>query len=73
MYDEPLGPHELKEMRDGIRRSVNSLELCQICERICECEQWLLNDALVWVCIECLARDLGRLKKSSEAPSEQSA
>ena len=65
MYDAPLGPYELKEIRGRIRSSVNSLELCQVCERICECEQWLLNDVLVWVCIECLSRDLRRLKKAA--------
>ncbi len=64
MYDMSLDPYELQEIRGRIRRSVNSLELCQVCERICECEQWLLNDAQVWVCIECLPGGVGRLKKA---------
>jgi hypothetical protein len=65
MNDVPLGPYELKEIRGRIRKSVNSLELCEVCERICECEQWLVNDVQVWVCIECLPRDLSRLKKTA--------
>jgi hypothetical protein len=64
MQGGSLGPYELKEIRDRIRRSVNSLELCHACGRICECEQWLVNDVPVWVCIECLPRDLSRVKKT---------
>lgn len=45
---------ELKEMREHIRQSVNSLELCAMCQRICECEQLHVNESDIWICIECL-------------------
>lgn len=48
---------ELKEMREHIRRSVDSLELCAGCQRICECEQAKVDESLIWLCIECV---LGR-------------
>jgi len=48
---------ELKEMREHIRRTVDSLELCAACERICECEQSKVNESELWLCIECI---LGR-------------
>ena len=45
---------ELKEMKENIRRSVNALELCWGCERICECKQQTVDDAApVWLCIRC--------------------
>lgn len=58
----------IKQMVDNVRKAVNSLELCQVCQRICECEQWLINEvALVWVCIECRPKVPCRLKKPAEA------
>jgi hypothetical protein len=48
---------ELKEMRDNIHRSVNSLELCSGCDRICECEKWIRNTGLIaWLCFDCLSK-----------------
>ncbi len=47
---------ELKEMRENIHRSVNSLEICAGCDRICECEQWARDGgALRWLCFECVS------------------
>jgi len=48
---------ELSQMKENISRSVNSLELCWSCERICECEEGLVDDAApAWLCAECLKR-----------------
>jgi ribosomal protein L37AE/L43A len=44
---------DIKEMREHIRQSVNALELCATCQRICECEQRHVNGGDVWVCVEC--------------------
>lgn len=64
MENAPQGQGELKQLRDNICRTVNSLELCWGCERICECEQWLVNEAVpVWLCIHCLSEVSFRLQK----------
>ena len=56
-------------MRNHVSRTVNSLELCWGCERICECEEWLINEAVpVWVCIDCLAKVSFKLEKLSGVP-----
>ena len=45
---------ELHEMQENIRRNVGALELCWMCQRVCECEQSLVDDAApVWLCREC--------------------
>jgi len=60
---------ELKQMRENICRSVNSLELCWGCDRICECERWLINESLpVWLCHECLVEVSCNLEKRSGVP-----
>ncbi len=54
------------QMRNNIHRSVNSLELCQSCERICECRRWLLNETVpVWLCQECQPEFSGRVEEMS--------
>ena len=61
--------HELKQLRDHISEIVNSLELCSGCERICECEQLLVNEAVpVWLCNECLLEFPWRLENLSGVP-----
>jgi hypothetical protein len=57
---------EWKEMRDTVSRTVNALELCWGCDRVCECEQWVANESVpVWLCIECLSEVAYRLEKAS--------
>ena len=64
IHHEPPGVEELREMRSNILRSINSLELCWRCQRICECDQWLVNEvALVWICRECRPKISYRLEK----------
>jgi hypothetical protein len=61
--------HELRELRDHVSESVNSLELCASCERICECEQVLANEAVpVWLCIGCRLEFSYRLERLSGMP-----
>lgn len=43
------------EMRDNIRRVVSSLEVCWRCQRVSECQKYILgNLVLVWLCQGCL-------------------
>lgn len=54
MYTSTAELDELIEMRENIRRSVQALELCWSCQRVCECEQRIVDDAApVWLCREC--------------------
>ena len=55
MEDVQLKRRELKVMQDNIYRSVNALELCWACDRICECKQWIINREIRWICRECLS------------------
>ncbi|MBI3894602.1 MAG: hypothetical protein HY313_01590 [Acidobacteria bacterium] len=56
---------ELVQMRENIRRHVDSLELCWSCQRVSECEKKMVDDsAPVWLCGEC--REQIQLKQ--EAP-----
>ena len=53
---DDAGIQELTQMRENIRR-MRSLELCWGCERICECEEGIVDDAApVWLCGECQRR-----------------
>jgi len=57
MYEALTEFLELKEMKVNIRRSVNALEMCWNCERICECERGILDDAApVWLCTWCRSK-----------------
>ena len=69
MENAILEPAELKRMRDQVSRTVNALELCWGCDRISECEPWLVNQAApVWLCIECLCEVSYRLEKQTRNP-----
>ena len=42
-------------MQENIRRAVSSLELCWRCQRVAECQKYILgNLVLVWLCPGCL-------------------
>lgn len=46
---------ELVQMRENVRRVVHSLELCWRCQRVSECQKYVLgNMVLVWLCAGCL-------------------
>ena len=43
------------EMRENIRRAVGALEVCWRCQRVSECQRYILgNLVLVWLCPGCL-------------------
>ena len=43
------------EMRENIRRAVGALEMCWRCQRVSECQRYILgNLVLVWLCQGCL-------------------
>ena len=42
---------EMMEMRENIRRAVGSLEVCWRCQKVSECQKYILgNLVLVWLC-----------------------
>ena len=46
---------EMVEMRENVRRVVESLELCWRCQNVSECQKYVLgNMVLVWLCPDCL-------------------
>jgi hypothetical protein len=46
---------ELVEMQENVRRAVHALELCWRCQRVSECQKYVLgNMVLVWLCPGCL-------------------
>jgi len=46
---------EMVEMKANVRRAVESLELCWRCQRVSECQKYVLgNMVLVWLCPGCL-------------------
>ena len=51
-----LMPEEsLMEMRENVRRVVSSLDLCWRCQKVAECQKYILgNLVLVWLCQGCL-------------------
>ena len=63
------------EMRDNVRRVVHSLEVCWKCQRVSECQKYILGQTvLVWLCKGCLAemekparvRPKGRVRAPAE-------
>ena len=47
---------ELVQMQENVRRVVQSLELCWRCQRVSECQKYILgNMVLVWLCAGCLS------------------
>ena len=43
------------QMRENVRRAVSALEVCWRCQRVSECQKYILgNLVLVWLCGECL-------------------
>ncbi|MGH9784614.1 MAG: hypothetical protein ACRD88_10540 [Terriglobia bacterium] len=46
---------ELAEMQENVRRVVQALELCWRCQRVSECQKYVLGSmVLVWLCPRCL-------------------
>jgi hypothetical protein len=50
-----LAHKEWIEMRNNIRRVVQSLEVCWKCQKVSECHKYILgHTVLVWLCQGCL-------------------
>lgn len=60
---------ELISIRENVRQSVESLELCWSCQRVCECEQWLVNEAVpLWLCGKCVVEVSRRVEEQTGVP-----
>ena len=64
----------LLEMRENIRRAVNSLEVCWRCQKVSECQKYILgNLVLVWLCQNCMTEmeqpSQPRPKRRSRVPA----
>ena len=60
---------ELKQLQQIVLQSVDSQELCWSCQRICKCEQWMVNEILpLWLCSDCFFEAWQRLETVSMAP-----
>ena len=50
-----LAGKEMAQMQENVRRAVQALELCWRCQRVSECQKYVLgNMVLVWLCPGCL-------------------
>jgi hypothetical protein len=57
---------ELHQIREHVRRSVQALEICWSCQRICECNAEILDDGPpVWICPACLTAINTQREKAS--------
>ena len=64
---------EIVEMRDNVRRVVESLELCWRCQNVSECQKYVLgNLVLVWLCPHCLT-ELHQPQSASKKPRTRAA
>jgi hypothetical protein len=67
--EAPADRKELKTLRENVSRIVQSLELCWGCERICQCEQWIVKqEVALWLCKDCLSSVSRRLEKQAGDP-----
>lgn len=54
MYASVAELEELVRMREEVRRSVEALEVCWLCQRVSDCEQHPVDDGPpVWLCCAC--------------------
>ena len=65
---------EMMEMRENIRRAVGSLEVCWRCQKVSECQKYILgNLVLVWLCCGCMGEmerpSLPRPKRRNRVPA----
>jgi len=64
---------ELVQMKENVRRAVESLELCWRCQRVSECQKYVLgNMILVWLCPCCLT-ELHQPQPSPAKPRTRTA
>jgi len=64
---------EMVAMKENVRRAVEALELCWRCQRVSECQKYVLgNMVLVWLCPGCLM-ELHQPQSVSEKPRARAA
>ena len=61
------------QMRENVRRAIQALEVCWRCQRVSECQKYVLgNMILVWLCPACLTElhqpSCNHSKKRSRLP-----
>ena len=65
---------EMVQMKENVRRAVDALELCWRCQRISECQKYVLgNMVLVWLCPCCLTELLQPQLVSAKARTRRGA
>ena len=65
---------ELKQLQEMVLQSVDAQELCWNCQRICACEQWLVNETVpLWLCSDCFFEAWQLLETVSMSPITLSA
>ena len=53
---ESTNAESLMEMRENVHRAVCSLEVCWRCQKVSECQKYILgNLVLVWLCGGCMS------------------
>ena len=56
MTTQVMSPQTLLEMKENVRRTVESLDVCWRCQNVTECRRHVFgNLVLVWLCTGCLA------------------
>ncbi len=51
-----LAREEFIKMRNNIRRAVQALDVCWKCQKVSECQKYILgHTVLVWLCNGCLS------------------
>ena len=64
MYTSVAEFEELVQMRENVRRSLQTLEVCWSCEKVSDCEQQVVDDGPpVWLCPACQETIRARLQK----------
>ena len=64
----------LAGMSENVRVNLKMLEVCWSCERVSECQHWLVNDSVpVWLCGECVEEVSYRMADETGMPLSLSA
>lgn len=52
---EVIPVEDWAQMRENVRRAIHALEVCWRCQRVSECQKYVLgNMVLAWLCPRCL-------------------
>lgn len=71
MTEEMFTAQALNEMKENVRRAVQSLEVCWRCQNVSECRRHVLgNLVLVWLCGGCQT-DMDQFKEQQPIRSRK--